>query len=191
MGVTGAGIHSGLNYLANGANMSYSFEWRKEEKSALNNKYASGDDMFLVQKAASEGKVTFLKSPQALVFTYPEKDLSSFFRQRFRWAGKTGAYTDRKLQGVAVLVFLVNMLLLGLVAMSFYNPAFFSLFLFSLFVKFIADILFLYRIGGDFGIRFNPGYLFLSLLFYPVYYFITGIRTLLPIRHQWKDRKIK
>ena len=193
MGVTGAGIESGLHHMANGANMSYDRKWRDGIVQQNENAYASGDDMFLIHMAAAEDeeKVVFLKNPAASVKTFAESDWSGFFEQRFRWAGKTKAYTDRKIQLVAALVFLANLMILLTAILSLTDSYYFSL-LFALFLlKGLIDYSFLRRIGKYYDVTFNLAYLLLSMAFYPVYYLIVGIRAMIPLKYEWKSRMVR
>jgi len=89
--ITGAGIHSGLHAMANGANMIFSKQaFFDVEGYDGNFQYASGDDMFLVEKMITSfpGKISFVKSKNAIVETTPKKDWTSLLKQRLRWAGK-------------------------------------------------------------------------------------------------------
>ena len=89
--ITGAGITSALHDIASAANMAFS------KKAFLtvggyqgNEHYASGDDMFLVEKMreAFPDQIYFLKSIHATVTTDGKKTWHDLFQQRLRWAGK-------------------------------------------------------------------------------------------------------
>lgn len=115
--ITGAGITSGLHPMANGANMAF-------RKSAFlqvkgyegNEQYASGDDMFLIEKmhAAFPGKIAFAKSPDASVHTAGKKDWSSLLKQRLRWAGKNKGLKNKAIRRIWTFVGAYHVLLLVL-----------------------------------------------------------------------------
>ena len=115
--ITGAGIHSGLHYMANGANMAF-------RKAAFlqvngyegNERYASGDDMFLIEKMsmAFPGKIAFAKSLQATVYTGGKKDWPSLFKQRLRWAGKNKGLRHKAIKRIWGFVGLYHILLVVL-----------------------------------------------------------------------------
>lgn len=86
-----------------------------------NEQYASGDDMFLIEKMsmAFPGKIAFAKSLQATVYTGGKKNWSSFFKQRLRWAGKNKGLQQKAISRIwafvgayhiALLVFFVTAL---------------------------------------------------------------------------------
>lgn len=117
-GTTIGSFGIGKPFMCNGANFAYT----KKLFAALNGfngnqNRASGDDVFLLQKAVkhSPEKVHYLKHPQNIVKTKPENDLFAFFQQRVRWAGKTSGYQNTYAKFLAVTVLLMNLsLVIGL-----------------------------------------------------------------------------
>lgn len=113
--ITGAGITSGLHPMANGANMAF-------RKSAFlqvhgyedNHRYASGDDMFLIEKMsiAFPNKISFAKSQQATVYTEGKKDWPSLIKQRLRWAGKNKGLKNKAIRRIWTFVGAYHVLLL-------------------------------------------------------------------------------
>jgi biofilm PGA synthesis N-glycosyltransferase PgaC len=111
---SGAGsISAGMPIMCNGANFCY-------EKSAFetvdgfdgNNRYASGDDIFLmlkINKRFGSRAVAFLKDRAAIVTTAAQPDLRSFLQQRMRWTSKSSGYTDFGIILTAVSVLLINL----------------------------------------------------------------------------------
>ncbi len=89
--ITGAGITSRIHDLANGANMAFrKSTFRDVNGYEGNMQYASGDDMFLIEKMrlAFPDNICFVKSLEATVYTTGKKDWASLIKQRLRWAGK-------------------------------------------------------------------------------------------------------
>lgn len=193
MGVTGAGIRSGLHYLANGANMSYSMTTRNGIGNIQGEDFDSGDDVFLVQDIGLRrpGSVGFIAEPEATVHTKPEEKWTDFFKQRFRWAGKSGAYKDKKLLVVEFLVFFTNLNLVinGLITLLY--PGFLAIFLFTLLTKLLVDALFIGAVEKRLHLTLNWFYFFPSFLFFPIYYLIVGTSVFLPVKKQWKGREIR
>jgi glycosyltransferase involved in cell wall biosynthesis len=111
------GINKG--FMCNGANFAYT----KSLFQALNgfegnDKIASGDDVFLLQKAIAQfpEKVHYLKSNETIVRTQPTDSWKALFHQRVRWASKTSSYQSRFGIGLGLVVFGSNLsLILGLV----------------------------------------------------------------------------
>jgi glycosyltransferase involved in cell wall biosynthesis len=107
-GATMGSFGIGKGFMCNGANFAYT----KSFFDALNgfdgnDKIASGDDVFLLQKAMARfpDKVHYLKSINNIVTTKPLNDWKSLFLQRVRWASKTTSYQSGfgKFLGVVVL----------------------------------------------------------------------------------------
>ena len=122
--ITGSGITSGLHDLASGANMAF-------KKSAFlavkgyegNEQYASGDDMFLIEKMrkAFPGEIGFVKSLDATIYTPGKKSWSSLFSQRLRWAGKNKGLENKTINRIWFFVGLYHVvLILSLLAALFH-----------------------------------------------------------------------
>nr|WP_315170890.1 glycosyltransferase [uncultured Flavobacterium sp.] len=122
MSLQGATIGSfGINkgFMCNGANFAYTKSlFQKLNGFAGNDKIASGDDVFLLQKAITKcpEKVHYLKSKDTIVRTQPTDSWKALFHQRVRWASKTSSYQSRFGIGLGLVVFAGNLsLILGLV----------------------------------------------------------------------------
>ena len=151
MSLQGATIGSfgmGLGFLCNGANFCYTKSiFEKVEGFVGNERIASGDDVFLLQKAMQyyPEKVHFLKSKEVIVHTKPEASWTALFSQRVRWASKTGAYQSLFGKDLAVIVFVGNLAVvvgcgLWIVGLLCWMKL---AFLFGL--KFIVDYILLYK----------------------------------------------
>jgi cellulose synthase/poly-beta-1,6-N-acetylglucosamine synthase-like glycosyltransferase len=195
MSLQGATIGSfglGLGFMCNGANFCYTktlFEQLHGFKG--NNKIASGDDVFLLQKAMNKHpeKVHFLKSKDTIVHTKPTNNWLELFSQRVRWASKTSAYQSVFGKDLAVIVFSGNLAIV--LSLCLFPYAFFSwnvlLLLFSL--KFITDYILLYK-TNRFLRKKRMGYLFLSSVLYP--FFCVGVAVFSWFGgYEWKGRKFK
>ena len=105
-------------FICNGANFAYTKRiFQSLNGFDNNNNIASGDDVFLLQKAVENcpEKVTFLKNNEAIVYTKSEESWTKLFQQRVRWASKTGSYDDSFGKILAVIVLLTNLsIILGL-----------------------------------------------------------------------------
>jgi len=112
------GINKG--FMCNGANFVYTKSlFQKLNGFEGNDKIASGDDVFLLQKAIAQcpEKVHYLKSKETIVRTQPTDSWKALFHQRVRWASKTSSYQSRFGIGLGLVVFGGNLsLILGLAA---------------------------------------------------------------------------
>lgn len=193
IGVGGASIALGRPNMCNGANLAYPKEvFSRVEGFAGNEHVASGDDEFLLHKVDKyfPGKVKFLKSSEAVVYTRARKSLISFVEQRVRWASKWKSYQSLQVQLVALCVFLINLLLfiaIPLVLWSDFPP---SLFLWAYFVKFAVDFLFLGLVTGFLQVRRHLWYVLPLQFVYIPYVVFTAVFGLTG-RYNWKGRAIK
>lgn len=191
----GATIGSfGLNkaFMCNGANFAYTKSlFEKLNGFDGNNKIASGDDVFLLQKAVEEfpKEVHYLKAGEAIVITKPTETWKALFHQRVRWAAKTSSYKSTFGKFLGLIVFFGNL--------SFVIGFFFLLFgiwsypIFVLFAffKFGIDFVLLY-ITNQFLTRTRIKSLFLSSLLYPFFSSAVALYSLFG-SYEWKVRRFK
>jgi poly-beta-1,6-N-acetyl-D-glucosamine synthase len=193
IGTGAASMNMGIPNMCNGANIAYEREIFLEVNGFQGNEnIPSGDDEFLMHKIfhGYPGKVSFLKSPSALVYTDAKESLAEFFEQRKRWAGKWGSYTFLHIKVLAIFVFIYNVsLLLGiLLTLSGNYPP--LLLLIQLIPKIILEALFISSVLNLSGKRLNP-ILFLCLqVIYPLYVIIVSIISRFG-GYSWKGRTIR
>ncbi len=176
----------GLNkaFMCNGANFAYTKKLFLELNGFVrNDKMASGDDVFLLQKAIKlfPEKVGYLKNSEAVVFTNPENSWSKLFQQRVRWASKTAGYDGYFAKFLAVVVLLFNVCIICLLAFGFWLLAI-EFFI----IKFLFDYILLYKTNNFIG---NRKFIFpiLSSLLYPFFSSLVGIYSLFG-KFDWKGR---
>ena len=195
MAVTGAGIHSHFLYMANGANLSFTKAiFQQVGGYAGNRQYASGDDIFLIQKAAAwaPDKVAFLKSRDAVVHSLSMPDLKSFVNQRLRWGTKNSSYKDWRITAVLGLVFLLCWFILAMflsLPVSGRYGVGLGLALFA--GKGLADYLLLSTAASFFD---KPALLrgFWRLEgMHVLYIALVGLLSVLVKRYEWKGRRVR
>jgi glycosyltransferase involved in cell wall biosynthesis len=182
------GIKKG--FMCNGANFAYTKSFFQELNGFNgNDRIASGDDVFLLQKAVEQfpEKVHYLKSENNIVITKPLNDWKSLFYQRVRWASKTSSYQSRFGKGLGLLVFMGNIsLILGFIVSVL---GLFSLLnILLLFVlKFAVDTVLIYK-TNHFLNKNKIRYLILSSLLYPFFSVSVALYSLFG-KYEWKGRK--
>lgn len=195
MAITYYGFQKDLFYLANGANLSF----RKDAFLAINGyaknqKFASGDDVFLINEMATKYPQGTLMNDdlQSTVWTKHEDTWTNLFTQRKRWATKSKYYANQDLLKLQGYVFGFTLLILINFALVFYSN---GLTIFSgmtmLFVKAVMDYLFLSKIAQDFKTISSLKYFLLSFGVYIVHILYSGINALMPSTFLWKGRKAK
>lgn len=177
-------------FMCNGANFAY----KKSLFESLNgfdgnNKIASGDDVFLLQKAANlfPNEVHYLKAKEAIVITKPTENWESLFHQRVRWAAKTGSYESSFGKGLGLIVFFGNLtIVIGFVLVAF-RILLWEILVLILVFKFVIDFILLY-ITNRFLIKDRIKSLLLSSLLYPFFSSVVALYSLFG-SYEWKERK--
>ncbi len=100
--------------LANGANMAFSRSTFFQLNGYASDRFASGDDMFLLQRMKHARKrIGHLLDPKVIVTVHAETSWKAALQQRLRWAGKMRAYRDLKMLVSSIAALLLPWLLLA------------------------------------------------------------------------------
>nr|WP_091256077.1 glycosyltransferase [Flavobacterium omnivorum] len=182
------GIKKG--FMCNGANFAYTKSFfQKLNGFQGNDSIASGDDVFLLQKAIAQfpEKVHYLKSENTIVHTKPLDNWNSLFQQRVRWASKTSSYQSSFGKALGLIVFAGNLSwLLVLVSWSLGLNTFQNFFLVCV-LKFSVDTILIYK-TNYFLNNSKMRYLILSSLFYPFFSTSVALYSLFG-KYEWKGRR--
>jgi cellulose synthase/poly-beta-1,6-N-acetylglucosamine synthase-like glycosyltransferase len=195
MSLQGVTIGSfGLNksFMCNGANFAYTKELFDQINGFKGNeKIASGDDVFLLQKAMAThaAEIHYLKSDANIVRTMPLNNWKSLFHQRVRWASKTTAYQNDYAEALAMSVFFGNLSWLVLFVFTLLQLLSWTHFLIVFAIKFIVDLVLLLQ-----SHRFlNKGRFLLPVLsgfIYPFFSTAVALHSLMG-NYEWKGRTFK
>ena len=185
-GLKGKGISR--PFLCNGANLCYEKQAFSDVDGFKGNKdIASGDDVFLLEKMYDKfpDKIKFLKSEDAIVRTSAKENLMGLIQQRTRWASKTTSYHHSFGKLVGLTVFLANIFIIILLALSVLNRFSWGYFGFFFLLKFNLDFLLLHKTASFFNQKEVLRSYFFSSLVYP---FFTVFVALLSFRpsYTWK-----
>jgi glycosyltransferase involved in cell wall biosynthesis len=178
-------------FMCNGANLAYTKSFfQKLNGFEGNDAIASGDDVFLLQKAVEQfpEKVHYLKSENNIVTTQPLDDWTSLFYQRVRWASKTTSYQSDfgKLLGLVVLtgnfcwLLAVGFWIFGMMPIEF-------VIILSL-LKFSVDAVLILKTNAFLGQ--NHHHLILGSLLYPFFSVCVALYSLFG-KYEWKGRKFR
>lgn len=177
-------------FMCNGANFAYTKSFFQELNGFEgNDRIASGDDVFLLQKAIARfpEKVHYLKSENTIVVTKPLNDWKSLFYQRVRWASKTGSYQSSFGKGLGLVVFGGNLAwVLGVGCWVLGFIMFQDIFLLSL-LKFIVDAVLIFK-ANHFLTKNRIRYLILGSLLYPFFSVSVALYSLFG-KYEWKGRR--
>lgn len=179
-------------FMCNGANFAYKKSlFQKLNGFDGNNKIASGDDVFLLQKVANlhPNQVRYLKSEEAIVLTKPTEDWQSLFYQRVRWAAKTSSYQSHFGKVLGLIVFFGNLsFVIGFVLLILRILPWQFLVLFA-FLKFSIDCVLLY-ITNQFLTKTRMKSILLSSILYPFFSSAVALYSLFG-SYKWKNRNFK
>lgn len=194
LSLQGATIGSfGLNeaFLCNGANFAYTKKlfWELGGFNG-NNHIASGDDVFLLQKAVHlvPKKVHYLKAKNAIVTTKAEKTWVHLFKQRVRWASKTAAYQSDFSKALAIMVFLANFSLLVIALLVAFGKIEWSFLAIVFTLKFLMDITLMLKTNTFLKMSLVSAPI--SFLLYPVFSTLVAVYSLVG-GFEWKRENIK
>lgn len=177
-------------FMCNGANFAYTKTFFQELNGFEgNDKIASGDDVFLLQKAMAKSpeKVHYLKSKNTIVTTKPVDDWKSLFYQRVRWASKTTSYQSNFGKYLGLIVFLGNLVIvLGLV-FSVSEWSFLQNTIIGFLFKSTLDAVLIIQSNRFLGSKKTP-YLIGGSLLYPFWSVSVALYSVFG-KYEWKGRR--
>jgi cellulose synthase/poly-beta-1,6-N-acetylglucosamine synthase-like glycosyltransferase len=174
--------------MSNGANMAFPKRLYTDGEKTPGGNLASGDDVFLMQKAFQQrvGKLLFADSVENVVKTLPVDTWTELLQQRTRWAGKWKAMSESPVKSLAVYVFLSNLLaaiclIFGIITFSPLALSFYG-------IKMVLEIWLVLQYANKYKQSIPALGLLISSLIYPFFAVFIGIYATLQPRFQWKSR---
>lgn len=185
--LTGGSAFYKKAFLCNGANLIFTREiFEKTGGYSSHLDVASGDDIYFLEdiKQIPGSKINYLKSQDALVYTYPAFSFSALLNQKIRWASKFKRNKNKLNFTLALLSFGVNFTwVLALLLLNF--PALRLPALLFISLKLIIDILLLFLTSRFIKNKQLMWYSLPVACIYPVYAVIVGISALF-VKPKWK-----
>jgi cellulose synthase/poly-beta-1,6-N-acetylglucosamine synthase-like glycosyltransferase len=197
LGVAAATALDDRPILANGANMAFTREAFFRSGGYTGDRWASGDDIFLLDRFRRAGKrITYLLDREAVVTVEAEPSFARFWQQRLRWAGKMRGVPGAG-KWLGALGLLLPWILLVLTC-AFDAPAAASqglfggaLLLVSAWLLWIGPVLVLVRTADRFLERRSHAIVnAFALVAFTVYAPLVALCALF-VRPTWKGRKIR
>lgn len=192
---TNYGINKQYWYSANAANMAFRkqlfLEYREQVEQG---RHASGDDIFLIQYAASvNAPIAFVKSQQAIVKTEGEHSWRDFYNQRIRWASKSSAYKDPGMQILiyGIGLYSLSLALMVIIGLHLWCPDLIAVGLISYVVKWIIDYWIFSRTANFFKLQYGllDGFVLSGL--HLLYFLVIGITSIFVSNYKWKGRTVR
>jgi poly-beta-1,6-N-acetyl-D-glucosamine synthase len=189
MAVAGGMIGLGGAVSGSGANLAF----RKTAYEQIggysgHDKYASGDDVFLIHDVKRLWPSGLVFVPRDVVFSAPTPSLKAFFHQRLRWGGKAPAYKQKTALAILGFIFFANALLVIAIFATLFGQVAVGLVLGLWLWKLIIDAAFLWLTGKNIGLS-KSWYLTIGIC-YPFYLVLTGLLALF-FSGEWKGRQLK
>lgn len=191
-GATIGSFGLGKGFMCNGANLAYNKAIFEELNGFEgNNSIASGDDVFLLQKAIARHpeKVYYLKSSNNIVKTQAVNSWEALFYQRVRWASKTSSYESSFGKALAVIVFLGNLNFIFVLCLTIFSSFSIVHLLIVCAAKFIVDTVLIYQ-TNNFLTKTKMRYLLASSLLYPFFSTVVAFYSMIGT-YEWKGRNFK
>ena len=189
-GATIGSFGLGKGFMCNGANLAYTKAIFEELNGFEgNNSIASGDDVFLLQKAIARypEKVHYLKSSNNIVQTQAVNSWKALFYQRVRWASKTSSYQSSFGKALAAIVFLGNLNWIFVLCLAVFSSFSIVHLLILCAAKFIVDTVLINQ-TNSFLTKTKMRYLLASSLLYPFFSTIVALYSMIG-KYEWKGRK--
>jgi len=191
-GTTIGSFGIGKPFMCNGANFAYTKKLYTELGGfSGTTSSASGDDVFLLQKAVKKhsDKVLYLKNRDSIVKTKPENDFFQLFMQRVRWASKTTSYKNVYAKVLAVVVLLMNVSLVASCWLLVVGSLDWRLLILGFLIKYGVDYVLLFQSNSYLR---KGKFLFpiASSLLYPFFCSAVGLYSLFG-SFTWKGRRFK
>jgi cellulose synthase/poly-beta-1,6-N-acetylglucosamine synthase-like glycosyltransferase len=178
-------------FMCNGANFAYSKAFFKELNGFQGNEtIASGDDVFLLQKAVSSApkKVGFLLAKESIVATKPVETWTELFQQRVRWASKSKGYSSVYGKLLAIVVFGGNLVWIASFLLWLTSVLDQNIFMLFVALKFLIDFILIYKTANFFESKLQ--YVLASSLLYPFFSISVAVYSLFG-KYSWKGRNFR
>jgi poly-beta-1,6-N-acetyl-D-glucosamine synthase len=159
-------------FLSSGANLSFTKKLFQNTGSYASHLHIeSGDDVLFLQESrkTETNKIVYLKSADALVYTYACQGFRQLVHQKIRWAAKFKVNADKLNLLLALLVFLVNAGWLFFVVSIFVNATYLVFGLTFIFLKLLIDLMLLILASQFIKTRNLIIYSLPALFIYPFY----------------------
>lgn len=138
--ITGGTCLQGSPVMCNGGNIGYRASFLIQNTDGLNSRYASGDDMFMMEAASKQKrKFAYVRHPDAVIRTNCVPTLGRLMNQRARWVSKTGGYTSWYILFFAFAILLGNVASIAALILACIGVVQWWLALPLLLMKFLAD----------------------------------------------------
>lgn len=181
--------HFNAPFLANGANLAFTKKLFYSAGAYQEHLHmASGDDIFFLEKVKQMDRnvIGYLKSKDAVVYTFPEKHLSSLIHQKIRWSSKLFKNPSVINWLSALIITVSNFTWIGVVFYTFFNPQNLPVSLIFILSKLLIDILLVFLASSFIKVKTGALMVVVMAFIYPLYASLIAILTVF-IKPKWKS----
>lgn len=192
-GVTTGSFGIDKPFMCNGANMSYKKDFFNTLNGFEDHKtYASGDDVFLLQKAIINHKkhIEYINNPKHIVITAAETNWGDIFNQRVRWAAKSTGYNSLYAKLLAIGVLSTNLIVIYGICKTVSEMTLSILIVPMLLLKISVDVIFISYTQYKMKQKIILKHLVISAFIYPFFNSLVGVYALVG-NFNWKGRTFK
>jgi glycosyltransferase involved in cell wall biosynthesis len=190
-GATIGSFGIGKPFMCNGANFAYAKKFFYNLNGFEGNEnIASGDDVFLLQKAVLKHPkdVGFLFNIKSIIATQTVNSWNELFMQRVRWAAKSTGYSSVFGKSLALIVFATNLCWVLVFILWFTGTLDQNYFMFFVGIKFLFDLILLQKTAFFFKTKLN--WVLLSSVLYPFFSTAVALYSLFG-KYSWKGRRFR
>ena len=156
-------------------------------------KQVQGDDslFLLLCRKAKNINVNFANNPESFVISRPELTWHSLIKQRIRWAGDSKIFWKFNLPFyfTSISTLILNVGIIATPIIYSFNIFMAKWFLNILLLKFIVELILIYKGNNTFGRKFSIIDFFRWFVIQPIYVLIVSISSILNINPTWQGRK--
>jgi len=169
--------------MCNAANLAFNKILYSE---ALNeSKYASGDDIFLLEKAKKDFPISIVYLSDSVVYTKALDNFKDIFQQKLRWAGKWSGYKDFTMKFLAPAMFVFFLCWpLSFVVLEFKWA------LGILAIKILVEYLYFKKMCGFVNKEVDFFYHCMISILYPLFVMLIAILSFKG-KYVWKGREVR
>lgn len=178
-----------LPFLCNGANLAFTKNLFYTTGAYNDHMHiASGDDIFFLEnvKRMDRATIGFLKDKEALVYTFPEKDLLSMVNQKVRWSAKIFKNFSVINWLSAAIITLANCVWIGAVFYLLFKGQNWPLSLFFVLSKLLIDILLVFLASSFVKVKTGAVKVTIIGVIYPFYASFIAVLSVF-IKPKWKS----
>lgn len=194
VGITAAGLKSGLYHMGNGSNIAFTRQAFEDIGGYQKHIHLpGGDDVFTIAAVAARhpGQVAYAQYPEAIVHTRHQNTWRALLQQRKRWGAKMAAMSQPWLWALVLSILSAQLVWFLFFVALWVKPVFAWFFFIYSLIKLVAEYVYLRELAKFAGVRLDVWDILWISPAHGLFMWITSLSALGPSAYQWKDRPYK